>query len=80
MLPVDRPSPLKCPTKKKCFRSVAEAQPYIDNLAPTEHPSQAKLLIVYRCRRYCGWFHIGHDRGPMKQRTTRRGKHAPKFT
>lgn len=66
-------TPRKCVTKKKCFASEAEAEPYLQFGRETDHPSVAKLLGVYRCNQ-CHWLHIGHDRGWKALRTTRRGK------
>lgn len=74
----DRLLPKKCPTKKKCFATEADAQPYLEITQAKDHPSRAALLGVYRCRA-CHWLHVGHQRGPIYTRTTRRGKHAPRF-
>ncbi len=66
---------VRCPTQKKCFRTPFEARPYLESLRAAEHPQRAAKLSTYRCRD-CGWFHIGHNFGPVSQRTARRGKHA----
>ena len=58
--------PLKCPTKKKCFRTGAEAQPYLESLKASEHPARAATLSVYRCRQ-CQWLHLGHS-APVRRR------------
>ena len=58
--------PLKCPTKKKCFRTPDEATPHLHSLRASEHPARAVLLSVYRCR-LCQWFHIGHT-VPVRRR------------
>lgn len=68
-----RPVPLQCYTKKKCFKTETEAQPYVYSLANQEHPSRAKLLNIYRCRG-CGWLHVGHNGLSLGPR--RRGRHA----
>lgn len=69
-----RPAPLKCPTGKKCFRTAAEADPYLHATAEDDHPSRAKRLGVYTCH-LCLFLHIGHDFGSLADRTARRGKH-----
>jgi len=66
-------APRKCRSKKKCFQTPAEADVYIVELAKVDHPSRFKRVGVYLCA--CGWFHIGHNFGPVHERTARRGKH-----
>ena len=71
--------PMKCPSQKKCFRTPAEAAPYMESLLAIDHPSRAARLGTYTCRT-CGHIHIGHNFGKVSLRTTRRGKHArPKY-
>lgn len=69
-----RPVPLQCHTRKKCFRTEEDAQPYIRSLTAQEHPARSKRLAVYKCG-MCRWLHVGHDFGHASQRTARRGKH-----
>ena len=68
--------PRKCPTKKKCYETAEQASAALADLqaAPREHPVRLAMLSIYSCRR-CGWFHVGHDTGPVKSWTARRGKH-----
>ena len=65
-LPMPTPHPMKCPTKKKCFRTLDEAQPYLESLKASEHPVRAAMLATYRCP-HCQWLHIGHS-GPVRRR------------